>query len=266
MDVWQERGETVFIVEDDPAVLRSMCAFVEAHSYSTKGFRSGEEFLREHDPDEPGCLITDLRLPGINGLELQQRLMDAGSCLSVIVITGYADVVAAVESMQGGALTLLEKPYDQDSLLTTIRRAIRLNQDRRTIERRRRELESQINRLSEGEQQVLKRLMQGASNKQIAFDLSIAVRTVEHRRKNILSKLGVGSIVEAVRHLAEYERLSDISHILRANPAGIALSPGSGGAEPDQEPAGWEGSTAESAPHAPHTDTVRHGHEFPAGS
>jgi FixJ family two-component response regulator len=201
-------------VEDDPAVLRSVQALVEAHGFPSEGFRSAEEFLSAFDREAPGCLITDLRLPGINGVTLQQRLLEHGSCLSVIVISGCADVSGAVELMQKGALTLLEKPYDQESLLASIHRAIRLNQDRRTLERRRRELESRFNQLSAGEHQVLKQLLQGASNKQIAFDLQIAVRTVEYRRKSILSKLGAGSVVEAARRLAEHERLTDISRLL----------------------------------------------------
>ncbi len=225
MNVRCEAAATVFIVEDDPAVLRSVRALVEAHGFASEGFCSAEEFLSSYDREAPGCLVTDLRLPGINGVALQQRLREQGSCLSVIAISGYADVSGAVELMQKGALTLLEKPYEQGMLLAAIRRALRLNEDRRTLERRRREFESRFNQLTSGEHQVLKQLIQGASNKQIAFDLRIAVRTVEYRRKNILSKLGAGSVVAAARQLAEHERLTDIGRLLGAGNNDVAPQP-----------------------------------------
>jgi FixJ family two-component response regulator len=192
---------TVFVIDDDPAARESVCALAEAHHLAAEGFASAEEFLTRFDPARPGCAVIDLRLPEMNGLDLQATLQKLGAELPVIVISAFADVPSAVRAMRSGAVTLLEKPCRETELWDSIQAA--LEQD--AAQRRNREqveaIRLRLEKLSPGEREVLNRLVAGQMNKLIALELNISLRTVENRRQKLMGKMGVNSVAELVREV-----------------------------------------------------------------
>jgi len=192
---------TVFVVDDDPAARESIRALALSAGYNAVTFRSGEEFLAAYDPTVSGCLVTDLRLLGMSGIEIHDTLLRRGIRLPVIVVSGYADVPTAVRVMRKGAITLFPKPFNPEDLLAAVRQAVSLDRKRRAYEDRVQEIRVKLRRLTQDEQRVLKLLVEGKSNKQIALELDLGLRTVERRRQQILQKLEVTSVVELVRLL-----------------------------------------------------------------
>ena len=190
---------TVFIVDDDAAARESVVALVSFKGLTAKGFASAEEFLAQYDPAVPGCLVLDVRMPGMSGLHLQQVLRERGSTLPVVVITGYADVPMAVRAMQNGAVTFLEKPCQEQELWHGIERALNLEEAQQILRKQKTELEGRMATLTEDEVAVLSKLLEGLPNKRIAADLDIGLRTVELRRSNIMRKMEANSLPELVR-------------------------------------------------------------------
>jgi len=192
---------TVFVVDDDPNARKSVCALAQSIGYLARAFESGEEFLDSGDLDVPGCLVTDLHLHGMSGAAIQAQLTQKGIKLPVIVISGQADVPATVHLMRQGAITLLQKPYESGDLVRAIHRAINRDRRRREHDLAVRDAWTRLAKLSGNERDVLRGIVSGRSNKQIAFELDIGLRTVERRRRQVLDKLDVSSITEVIQLL-----------------------------------------------------------------
>lgn len=196
---------TVFIVDDDQASRESVRALVASMNVQAQLFASAEEFLDAYDPATPGCLVTDLRMLGMSGVELLEQLRARGLQLPAIVMSAFADVPVAVRSMQLGALTLLEKPCRNTELWDAIRKALELDTQRRATEQRQRAIRERLESLSPQERDVLDMIMQGVPNKAIANRLEVSLRTVEARRKNVFQKTGTRTVAELVRLINELE-------------------------------------------------------------
>lgn len=194
-----DQTETVFIVDDDPAARDSLNALVKGKGLATKTFESAEAFLDGFDREIPGCLITDVRMPGMSGLELQQYLQEQSVALPVIVVTGYGDVKMAVAAMSAGAVTILEKGFNEKDLLQSISIALDRGSQIRKKEEQLSDLADRVAKLSEGEVAVLRLLLAGRMNKQVSRDLDIGLRTVEMRRAGAMRTLGAETLAEAVR-------------------------------------------------------------------
>ncbi|MDX1946702.1 MAG: response regulator [Pirellulaceae bacterium] len=189
----------VFVVDDDAAARESVMALVSLKGLATKGFASAEEFLAQLDDNQPGCLVVDVRMSGMSGLQLLQQLQARRSTLPSIVITGYADVPMAVKAMQAGALTFLEKPCQEQALWQAIQQALDLEAAQQAQRKQKAEIEGRLATLTEDEVAVLRKLLEGLPNKRIAVDLDIGLRTVELRRSNIMKKMVASSLPELVR-------------------------------------------------------------------
>jgi FixJ family two-component response regulator len=190
---------TVFIVDDDPAARESVAALVGSHEVPTQTFASAAEFLRVYAPSQRGCLVVDVRMTGMTGLELQQELSARGYRIPVIVITGFADVPTAVRAMQAGAVTFLEKPCSDKELWASIETALQWEARSRQQRTQREEILARRATLTPAEVQVLVRLIAGKANKAIAAELDLGLRTVELRRATIMKKMEANSLAELVR-------------------------------------------------------------------
>jgi RNA polymerase sigma factor (sigma-70 family) len=190
---------TVFIVDDEASVRDALRLFLDVSGFRVKTFASGEEFLAAIDPARPGCLVLDVRMPGMSGLEVQQELKRRGITLPIIVITGHGDVAMAVAALKAGGLNFLEKPIDHDMLIADIREA--LNRDQRAREAR---IESEAiaeraRRLTPRERSVMELAIEGHSNRAIAELLGISIRTVENYRAAVIQKMEAASTIHLVR-------------------------------------------------------------------
>ena len=194
-----ETDPIVHIVDDDTAARESVAAMVVSKGVQVRDYASAEEFLESADLSGFGCLLTDVRMPGISGLELQESIRREGCDMPVIVITGYGDVPTAVAAFRGGAVTFLEKPCDAQELWQHISKALEGYRRRRSEEARRRRIARQYEELSASERSVLTAMVDGKPNKLIASELFLGLRTVELRRANVLKKMGAKSLAELVR-------------------------------------------------------------------
>lgn len=190
---------TVYVVDDDDAARDSLAFLLKSAKFAVETFESGDAFLAKLPKGGGGCVITDIRMPGINGIELLKRLRTAPDPPSIIVITGHGDVPLAVEAMKQGAVDFLEKPFDDEAMLAAVRAALarRNAHGRRDAERT--EVHEKLATLSSRERQVLDGLVAGLPNKSIAYDLKISPRTVEIYRANTMTKMGARSLSELVR-------------------------------------------------------------------
>ena len=194
-----ESGRIIYLVDDDEAIRRSAGFMLKTSGFMVKSFSSGVEFLKEVKGLEPGCILLDIRMPGMDGLEVQQELRNRGITYPVVVMTGHGDVGVAVQAMKAGAVDFIEKPFEKAVLLSAITEGFtRIEQSHRS---KTREAEAQVRLevLTPREKDVLQGLARGLPNKTIAYDLSISPRTVEIHRANLMSKLGVTSLSEALR-------------------------------------------------------------------
>jgi two-component system response regulator FixJ len=193
-----EKG-IVHVIDDDDALRESLIFLLRAAKIDVQSHPSATAFLDALPAARTGCVITDVRMPGVSGLDLLRRLKELKIAVPVIVITGHGDVALAVEAMKIGAVDFLEKPFDDEALLASVRAA--LNQHdceiKRTSERA--EIENRLAALSNRETDVLKGLVAGQANKQIAYDLGISPRTVEIYRANLMHKMQAGSLSDLVR-------------------------------------------------------------------
>jgi FixJ family two-component response regulator len=186
----------VYVVDDDDAVLLSLKALLSQHGYQVRCYLSAGQFLAEAPVDSPGCVITDVQMPGINGMELQQQLVASKSQLSIIVVTGVADVPTAVTLMESGAVTLLEKPYDHNDLLNAVERGLAASRARWEQWKQRQSALERLSSLTDDERQVMKCMLSGQPNKAIARRLDLSMRTVDRRRQAVLEKMGVATVPE----------------------------------------------------------------------
>ena len=197
---------TVFVVDDDEAICQSLCLLIEDIGLDVRTFNGAGQFLRHYDPSQPGCLVLDVRMSGMSGLDLQARLNELKIDMPTIIITGHGDVPMAVEAMKAGAMDFIEKPFRDQVLLDSIQRAIELDRRIRIARRQSESLQSRMDDLTRRERQVMDLLILGKSNKAIAYDLGISHKTVDFHRTNLLGKAGVNSVVELVRLVHEARR------------------------------------------------------------
>ncbi len=198
-----QQEATVFVIDDDEQARRSVCALVGSMGLAAEAFASAEEFLASDAPSRPGCVVTDLRMLGMSGLELQEALHARGVAVPIIILTAYARTPTTVQAMRGGAVTVLDKPYTDDDLWGAIRNALAEDERRRQAQRRREELQARIDSLTPAERHVMEQILLGKPNKTIAAELDVSIRTVEHRRHEVFSKLQAGSVAELVRLAVE---------------------------------------------------------------
>ena len=189
----------VHVIDDDSAVRNSLRFLLKAAGYEAATYASGPELLSQASDLRPGCIVTDVRMPEMNGLELVRQLKALGVPHPVIVMTGHADVPLAVEAMRAGVVDFIEKPFDDEVLLASIRSALAQNASSEAEDAEVSEFRSRLDQLSQRERQVLEGLVAGQANKAIAYDLSISPRTVEVYRANVMTKMRAKSLSELVR-------------------------------------------------------------------
>ena len=189
--------ETVFIVDDDDAVRDSLQVLLESAGLTVEAFASPTAFLGSSAPERPGCLLVDVRMPEMDGIELQEALTAANRRLPVIVMTGHADVPLAVRAMKAGAVDFIEKPFDDEVIIETVRRALELRPAANP------EIAQRLALLTPREREVLEGLVAGRANKVIAFDLDISPRTVEIHRARVMEKMQARSLSQLVRMALE---------------------------------------------------------------
>jgi FixJ family two-component response regulator len=193
----------VFVVDDDASVRKSLARLIKAAGYAAEAFASVAEFLARRPHDGPCCLVLDVRMPGLTGLDLQEALRAAGQRLSIVFITGFRDVPASVKAMKGGAVDFLTKPVDEAVLLTAIRQAVaRTQADRRQLARVK-DVQSRIKTLTPREAEVFALVVTGMLNKQIGSELGIGEKTVKVHRARAMEKMRAGSLAVLVRLAGE---------------------------------------------------------------
>ncbi len=189
----------VYLVDDDEAIRRSAGFMLKTSGYQVKAYPSGVELLKEAKELAPGCILLDVRMPDMDGLQVQQALKERGIGLPVIVMTGHGDVNVAVQAMKAGAVDFIEKPFEKAVLLSAIDEGIARIEQAGRSRARAEEAQVRLQALTPRERDVLEGLVRGHPNKTIAYDLDISPRTVEIHRANLMSKLGVASLSEALR-------------------------------------------------------------------
>jgi two-component system, LuxR family, response regulator FixJ len=189
----------VHVIDDDADVRQSLAFLLSTAGLAVRVHDSAVAFLKVLPEIKDGCVVTDVRMPGIDGLELQRRLGEHEKRLPVIVMTGHGDVPLAVEAMKAGAVDFIEKPFDDEVMLSAIRAALARNADDRERNARAAAIQERIARLSDRERDVLDRLVAGKANKVIAYELGISPRTVEVYRANVMTKMQADSLSELVR-------------------------------------------------------------------
>jgi len=189
----------VFIVDDDSSVRRSLERLVQSVSLTAKSFASAQEFLQSVHGEETGCLVLDVRMPDISGLELQEKMIRAGILLPIIFISGHGTVPMSVRAMKAGALDFLQKPFDEQDLLDAVYRAIDRCRQRQAQREELKELEARIHTLTPKEYEVFARVITGMPNKNIADKLATAEKTVKVHRASIMKKMGAQSVADLVR-------------------------------------------------------------------
>ena len=195
----KNKNVTVHIVDDDPSMLKYLSELVSTIDYKSKTYDNANDFLNSYKDDGLGCLILDLRLPGISGLELQQQLTDNNIDLPVIMISGFGDVSTAVKAMKAGVLDFLEKPFKGQELLDLIHNAINKHKAERHKNSSQNKTLKLINSLTKREKEVMEHVVTGMLNKDIAKQLGISIKTVEVHRANVMVKMAAGSVADLVR-------------------------------------------------------------------
>jgi two-component system, LuxR family, response regulator FixJ len=190
---------TVFVVDDDPGALTSMCWLIESAKFRVEGYQSPASFLAAFDPSRPGCLVLDIRMPQINGLEVQDRLNALSSRLPVIVLTGHGDVASCARAFKAGAFDFLEKPADGQRLVERIREALAKDSAQRSGGSINPEIARRLERLTAREREALDLLVRGFSVKRLASELTIDHRTAAKHRARVHEKMGVNNDAELVR-------------------------------------------------------------------
>lgn len=196
---------TVFIVDDDAAIRHAMELLMRSVNEKCEIYRSADEFLTAWDETRTGCLVLDIRMPGMGGLELQERLRERGSSLPIIFITGHADVPMAVDAMQRGAFDFIQKPFRDQDLLERIAAAMKADRAKRAEYRRKTEVSERVATLTGREREVMELVVTGKPNKVVAYELGVSQRTVEIHRARVMDKMAARSLADLVRMTLELQ-------------------------------------------------------------
>ena len=196
---------TVFVVDDDSAVRDALKLLLRSVGHPVETFASGQDFLESYPDDQPGCLVLDIRMPGMSGLELQQHLNARHSLLPIIFITGHGDVPMAVEAMQAGAMDFIQKPFRDQDLLDRINQALDKDASNRAALSERNAIRKRLETLTPREREVMDLVVDGKANKVIAGDLNLSQRTVEIHRARVMEKMQATSLAHLVRMVLEVE-------------------------------------------------------------
>ena len=191
--------QTVFIVDDDPAICESLCNLIESAGLVTRQFASAEEFLEVCSPELAGCLVLDVRLPGMSGMELQNKLNKSGLALPIIIMTAHGDIPMVRNAMKAGAIEFLTKPFQDEELLSAIEQAFALDRSQRNTMSQERSILERWKTLSERERQVLEMVTTGMLNKQIADRLNLSLITVKLYRRQVMDKMQADSFADLVK-------------------------------------------------------------------
>ena len=192
-------SQIVYVVDDDPAIRYAMQALMESVNLRHEIFSSADEFLKNEAEHRAGCLVLDIRMPGLGGLELQEELIERGSTLPIIFITGHGDVPMAVEAMQKGAVDFIQKPFRDQELLDRVRDALMTDKEQRAELERHAEVEQRLEKLTKREREVFDLVVTGKPNKVIAYELGVSQRTVEIHRARVMDKMQARSLADLVR-------------------------------------------------------------------
>lgn len=190
---------TVFVVDDDPAVRESTALFMQSAGLTCLAFPSAADFLEAYEPGTPGCLVLDIRMPGMTGIELQRRLDELGATIPVIFLTAFADVPTAVGALKAGAVDFLQKPICPDALLERVQEALQRDAKHRSRQADADDARYRLDLLTKRETQILRLVVEGMTNKAIAVHLGLSRRTVETHRANIMRKTGSHSLPDLIR-------------------------------------------------------------------
>lgn len=202
------REQTVFIVDDDQAVARSLRWLVETVQLKVETFSSAQSFLDGYDPAKPGCLVLDVRMPGMSGLDLQERLAAQRIHLPIIFITGHGDVQMAVRAVKSGAFDFIEKPFNDQDLLERIHKAITFDAVQRSQDTQRTQLRTLFASLTTREREVLDLVVEGKSNKAIANWFGLSAKTIEVHRAKMMEKMQARSVADLVKMAMQFHTLS----------------------------------------------------------
>ncbi|POP53912.1 DNA-binding response regulator [Zhongshania marina] len=190
---------TVYLVEDDEAVRDSLQMVLESVGHKVVSYSRADTFLEDYTTEMAGCMVLDIRMPGMNGMELQRQLNSRNSILPIIFVTGHGDVPMAVDAMQRGAVDFVQKPYREEELLGKIQQAIAADAENRADLEEKHKIRAKLADLTPRESQVMELMIEGKANKVIAYDLDISQRTVEIHRARVMEKMGVRSLAHLVR-------------------------------------------------------------------
>ncbi|MFK8083675.1 MAG: response regulator transcription factor [Granulosicoccus sp.] len=192
-------NQKVYVIDDDDAIRDALSMLLDSQGIANSAFATGDEFLRDYDGHEKGCLVLDIRMPGLSGLDIQVELKKRQSVLPVIFITGHGDLPMAVEAMRQGAIDFVRKPFDEDNLISRIQEAFQLESGERSKIERKEDIQRKLDSLTAREHEVLKQVCTGETSKVIGTILGISERTVEVHRSSIMKKMGTGTLAQLVR-------------------------------------------------------------------
>jgi len=203
---FREPPATVFVVDDDAGARNSLCFLLKSVGLPTVAYGSSQEFLALYDPRQPGCLVLDVRMPGMSGLELQLELNRRGATIPVIFVTGHGDVPMAVEAIKDGAFDFIQKPYREQELLDRVQRALAADKSNHATLQERDRIRARLATLTSREHEVLQLMTLGKPNKVMAAELGLSQRTVEIHRAHVMEKTGASSIAQLVRMTLDIEQ------------------------------------------------------------
>jgi FixJ family two-component response regulator len=204
-----DASPTVFVIDDDTDMRESLAFLLQSVGIATRVFSTATAFLTEYRSDQPGCLVCDVRMPDMSGLELYERLITAGLRIPVIFMTAYADVPMAVRALKSGAVEFVEKPFNAQTMLERIQRALAEDRQRREDAAHWQDVGTRMESLTDKEREVLAMILAGAPNKAIAAKTEITERAVEMRRASVMRKLQVHSLAELIRLVTQFEMITD---------------------------------------------------------
>jgi len=202
----EKDNATVWVVDDDKSMCSGLAELFESVGLHCRTFTSAGEFLKAYDGSRPGCIVLDMRLPGMSGLQAQERIHEQGIELPVLFVSGHADVRTAVQAMERGAVTVIEKPFSMSVLLDYVQRCVEADREAYEQEQRCREIKQRLESLTERQRQVLELVVAGKTNKEIARKLGISLKTVELHRSHIMQRMKARSLAELVRLVVSAEQ------------------------------------------------------------